>query len=65
MSTQLEPDGPITFAKLPINLEKTNRSPVVVINLPSVSIEVMKSRCLTVRPSKVVSYSGCESRRVR
>ena len=41
MSTQLEPDSPVTFAKLPINLGQTNRSPAVVINLPSASIEVM------------------------
>ena len=41
MSTQLEPDDPVTFAKLPINLGQTNRSPAVVINLPSASIEVM------------------------
>lgn len=41
VATQLEPDGPVTFAKLPINLGKSNRSPAVVINLPSASIEVM------------------------
>ena len=40
-TTQLELDGPVTFAKLPINLEKTNRGPAVVINLPTASIEVM------------------------
>lgn len=41
VATQLEPDGPVTFAKLPISLGKTNRSPAMVINLPSASIEVM------------------------
>ncbi|OXS24576.1 MAG: hypothetical protein BI182_16955 [Acetobacterium sp. MES1] len=40
-STQLEPDEPVTFAKLPIKLGKTNRIPAVVINLPSATIEVM------------------------
>ncbi|KAF5077757.1 hypothetical protein DSECCO2_147940 [anaerobic digester metagenome] len=39
--TQLEPDDPVTFAKLPINLEKINQSPAVVISLPSATIEVM------------------------
>ena len=47
MSTQLEPDGPVTFAKLPMRLGKTNRSPAaVVINLPSASIEVMDGAAL-------------------
>ena len=41
ITAQSEPDGPITFAKLPINLEKTNRSAAVVINFPSASVEVM------------------------
>lgn len=40
-STQLKPDGPVTFTKLPMSLGKTNRNPAVVINLPSASIEVM------------------------
>lgn len=41
MTTQLEPNEPVTFAKLPINLEKTNRSPAVVINFPSATVEIM------------------------
>ena len=41
ITTQLEPDGPVTFAKLPINLEKTNRNATVVINFPSASVEIM------------------------
>jgi hypothetical protein len=46
MTAKLEPEGPVTFAKLPINLEKTNWNPAVVINLPSASIEVMDGAAL-------------------
>lgn len=41
MSAQLEEDDLVAFARLSISLGKTNRSPAVVINLPSATIEVM------------------------
>ena len=41
ITAELEPVGPVAFAKLPINLEKTNRSTAVVINFPTASVEVM------------------------
>lgn len=40
------------FCQTPINLEQTNRSPAVVINLPSASIEVMDGAAPTDKRSE-------------
>lgn len=41
MSAQLEADELVTFARLPISLEKTNRNAKVIINFPSATVEIM------------------------
>ncbi|URN85234.1 IS66 family insertion sequence element accessory protein TnpA [Acetobacterium wieringae] len=60
VSTQLEPDEPVTFAKLPMSLGKTNRSPAVVINLPSATIEVMDGAA-----PETIEYFGWKNQAVR
>ena len=39
--SQKDQDEPVTFTRLAINLEKTNRNATVVINFPSITVEIM------------------------
>jgi hypothetical protein len=38
---QRDQDEPVAFARLPVNLERTNRNVSVVINFPSATVKIM------------------------
>jgi len=44
---------------------KSKRATAEILGISRNTVKKLDKRCLSVRPSKVVSYSGCESRRVR